>query len=225
MAPLKPLLLHAHSNGPNPIKIAIALEFLQVPYTVRLWEGGDDPEKGVKGSTFIKINENGRVPALEDPNTGVVSWESGAVMNYLRRVYDRDNKIGPRGDTEQDRVDLEKWEYLLLTTLGPMSGQCNWFRFHNKTKNDDALERYQAQTLRCYDILEGQLQKTDGATIIPGGYTSVDCHYEPWIRLHGFAGLTLDKHPLIAKWFQAFGETDEVKAAYRRIKEAAEQEG
>ncbi|OAP62040.1 hypothetical protein AYL99_04243 [Fonsecaea erecta] len=215
---IKPLLLHAHHNGPNPIKIAIALEFLQVPYTLRLWQGGDDPEHGVKGTAFLKINENGRVPALEDPNTGVTSWESGAVMNYIRRVYDKDNKIGPRGDTEQDRVDLEKWEYLLLTTLAPMSGQ-----FHNKTKNEDALERYQGQTLRCYDILEGQLRKTNGATIIPGGYTSVDCHYEPWIRLHGFAGLTLDKHPLIAKWFHAFGETKEVKAAYGKIKEAAGQ--
>ncbi|OQV07503.1 Glutathione S-transferase, domain-containing protein [Cladophialophora immunda] len=220
---LKPLLLHAHHNGPNPIKISIALEFLGVPYGIRLWEGGDDPEKGVKGTAFTKINENGRVPALEDPNTGVVSWESGAVMNYIRRVYDKENKIGPRGDTEQDRVDLEKWEYLLLTTLGPMSGQCNWFRFHNKAKNEDALERYQGQTLRCYDILEGQLKKSNGETIIPGGYTSVDCHYEPWIRLHGFAGLTLDKHPLIAKWFNAFGETKEVKAAYEKIKRAAGQ--
>jgi glutathione S-transferase len=77
--------------------------------------------------------------------------------------------------------------------------------------------------LRCYDILERQLEKSNGKTIIPGGYTSVDCHYEPWIRLHEYAGLNLDKHPLIAKWFQAFGETKEVKAAYGRIKQAAEQ--
>jgi len=124
----RPLLLHAHHDGPNPIKIAIALEFLEIPYRVQLWEGGDNPEKGVKGAAFLKITENGRVPAVEDPNTGVVAWESGAVMNYVRRTYDHGNRIGPNGDKEQDRVDLEKWEYLLLTTLGPMSGQCNWFR-------------------------------------------------------------------------------------------------
>lgn len=124
----QPLLLHAHENGPNPFKVAIALEHLQVPYAVKLWEGGEDPKKGVKGVTFLKINENGRVPALEDPNTGVVSWESGAIMNYIRRVYDKDNKIGPRGPTEQDHVDFDKWQYFLLTTLGPFSGQCNWYR-------------------------------------------------------------------------------------------------
>lgn len=129
MANLEPLLLHAHATGPNPFKLAAALEFLKLPYTIKIWDFGNDPETGVKGAKFLAINENGRVPALEDPNTGVVSWESGACMNYLRRVYDKDGKIlGPHGDSEQDRVDFEKWEYFLLTTLGPMTGQTNWYR-------------------------------------------------------------------------------------------------
>lgn len=129
MANLQPLLLHAHATGPNPFKLAAALEFLKLPYAIKMWDFGNDPETGVKGAKFLAINENGRVPALEDPNTGVVSWESGACMNYLRRVYDKDDKIlGPHGDSEQDRVDFEKWEYSLLTTLGPMTGQTNWYR-------------------------------------------------------------------------------------------------
>lgn len=119
---LKPLVLHAHGTGPNPYKIAAALEYLQLPYEVKLWQFGDAPN-GVKGPVFLKINENGRVPVLEDPNTGAVSWESGAVMNYLRRVYDQGNRIGPRGGDEQSVVDFEKWEYFLLSTLGPMMGE------------------------------------------------------------------------------------------------------
>lgn len=126
---IKPLILHAHATGPNPVKIAIALEALHIPYTAKQWEFGDDPQKGVKGAEFLKINENGRLPAIEDPNTGVVSWESGACMNYIRRVYDSGNTIGPSGDSAQDLIDFEKWEYFLLSTLGPMTGQANWFRF------------------------------------------------------------------------------------------------
>jgi glutathione S-transferase len=125
---IKPLILHAHATGPNPIKIAIALEALGIPFTVKCWDFSDDPKTGVKGTTFLQINENGRVPALEDPNTGIISWESGACMNYVRRVYDSANKIGPCGSSGQDLVDFEKWEYFLLTTLGPMTGQVNWFR-------------------------------------------------------------------------------------------------
>jgi glutathione S-transferase len=127
--PTQPLVLHAHATGPNPIKIAIALEALKLPYRVQQWEFGDDPERGVKGAAFLRINENGRVPALEDPNTGVVSWESGACMNYVRRVYDGEQQLGPVSSKEQDVVDFEKWEYFLLTTLGPMAGQTNWFRY------------------------------------------------------------------------------------------------
>lgn len=129
MSPIIPLTLHAHSTGPNPIKVAMALQYLQVPYEVKQWQFGDDAENGVKGAKFLQINENGRVPALEDPNTGVVSWESGACMNYVRRVYDKDGKLGPVSSSEQDIVDFDKWEYFLLTTLGPMMGQTNWFRY------------------------------------------------------------------------------------------------
>lgn len=135
MSDRKPLILHAHATGPNPIKVAIALELLKLPYEVKSWEFGDDPKKGVKGETFLKINENGRVPALEDPNTGVVSWESGAILNYIRRQYDASGtKLGPRSadggkPSAQDIVDFEKWEYFLLTTLGPMTGQTNWYRY------------------------------------------------------------------------------------------------
>lgn len=121
-ANIKPLILHAHGTGPNPYKIALALEYLDLPYDIKLWQFGDAPN-GVKGAEFTKINENGRVPALEDPNTGVVSWESGAVMNYVRRVYDKQGSLGPRGKGEQDVVDFEKWEYFLLSTLGPMMGK------------------------------------------------------------------------------------------------------
>ena len=124
----QPLTLHAHSSGPNPIKIAIALELLNVPYEITTWEFGDDPIRGVKGTAYLKINENGRLPSLEDPNTGVVSWESGAVMNYLVRNYDKEGILRPKSCSEQDKVDLDKWEYFLVTTLGPMTGQRNWYR-------------------------------------------------------------------------------------------------
>lgn len=67
--------------------------------------------------------------AIEDPNTGVVSWESGACINYVGRVYDKTHRLGPVGQTEQDIVDFEKWQLFLLTSLGPMMGQRNWYRY------------------------------------------------------------------------------------------------
>ena len=110
-----------HFAGPNPYKVAIALEILEIPYEVKLWQMSAE-KNGMKGSEFLAVNENGRVPALEDPNTGVISWESMACLNYLLRVYDKSNKLGP-GDKEQDKVDFDKWTSFLISTLGPMQGE------------------------------------------------------------------------------------------------------
>ncbi|KAH6625297.1 glutathione S-transferase [Boeremia exigua] len=226
MSSIKPLILHAHASGPNPIKLAIALELLSLQYEVKMWDFGEDPNKGVKGAAFLKINENGRVPALDDPNTGVVSWESGACMNYLRRQYDADGKkLGPRAKDGgapglQDVVDFEKWEYFLLTTLGPMTGQTNWYRHYNSTRNEDALDRYVEQTDRCYSVLDGQLKKTNGESVLPGGLTAVDAHYEPWVRQHAFAQVSIEKYSHVKKWLEKMKGLDEVKKAYAKIEQA-----
>lgn len=229
----KPLVLHAHNTGPNPYKIAVALELLDLPYEVKLWQFGD-ADNGVKGKQFLKINENGRVPALEDPNTGVTSWESGAVLNYLLRVYDKQNKLGPKGDSERDRVDFEKWTFFLVSTLGPMmgtlilnfrkargcwhkAGQVNWFRHYHPQKNEDALKRFEEQADRCFGVLEGQL-KHGGKFILPGSSLSaVDIHVYPWVYQHGFAGLSLDNYPNVKKWLDTIGQMKEVKAAYEKV--------
>ena len=120
MAQLKPLLLHAHPTGPNPLKIAVMLELLQLSYDVKLWALGSNPG-GIKSGALRDLNPNERLPILEDPNTDVTSWESGAVINYLLREYDGGNKFGPRGG-KQEQVDFEKWNLFLLTNLGPMIG-------------------------------------------------------------------------------------------------------
>lgn len=220
---LKPLLLHAHTTGPNPIKIAIALEYLSLPYTVKHWDFSTT-STGVKGPEFLAINPNGRVPALHDPNTDVTSWESGAVLAYLLRTYDSDNKIlGPVDASPQGLVDFDKWVYFLVSTLGPMTGQVNWFRHYHGKENNDALERYVKQTERCYGVLEEQLGRSGGETVLGGGRVSaVDLHFEPWLRQHAFAGVGLETFPKVEGWLKGMEGRKEVKEAYRRIKEGTE---
>ena len=93
-------------------------------------------------------------------------------------------------------------------------------RHYNEVKNEDALNRYAAQTYRCYQVLEGQLKKTGSESILPGGYTAVDAHFEPWVRQHAYAQLSLDDYPMVSKWLKRYGETEEVKAAYKKIQDA-----
>ncbi|KAI9812410.1 MAG: hypothetical protein M1827_004641 [Pycnora praestabilis] len=212
---LKPLVLHAHATGPNPVKVAVLLDALHLPYQVKVWAFGDGPN-GVKGSAFTKINPNGRVPALEDPNTGVTSWESLACMNYLVRVYDKESKFGP-GSSQQDQVDYDKWTAFLLSTLGPMMGQVNWYTHYNPTKNEDALRRYTEQTYRCFGVFEEHLKSSGGPYVLGKRYTAVDIHLFAWVAGYQYAKLSLSEYPHVEKWLKTVGDGEDVKAAREAI--------
>ena len=215
---LRPLILHAHSTGPNPYKVAIALEALNLAYTVKLWDFSAT-SAGVKGPEFTAINPNGRVPALEDPNTVVTSWESLACINYLLRVYDPSNKLGPKED-EQSRAEFDAWTSFLVSTLGPMMGQCNWFKHYHAEKNEDAYKRYEAQAQRCLGVLETQVKGHGGEWILEGEKASaVDFHFEPWMKQVEFAGLKLDEYPTLKAWRARVQGLAEVVRAYKAVGE------
>ncbi|MCJ1228526.1 hypothetical protein MMC12_005187 [Toensbergia leucococca] len=214
---METLILHSHESGPNPYKVAILCEALKLPYHIKLWEFGD-ADNGVKGPIFTKINENGRVPALEDPNTGVVAWESGAVINYILREYDTTHALFPGPSSpKQVHVDFDKWIFFLVSTMGPMMGQTNWYRHYNPVKNEDALKRYQAQAYRCFDVLEGQLKKSGGKSVLEGGFSAVDVHFYPWVWEYEYGGLSIETYPNVRTWFKGIGDREDVKLVYEKI--------
>ncbi|EKG09245.1 Glutathione S-transferase [Macrophomina phaseolina MS6] len=66
MPATKPIVLYSHPSGPNPWKIALLLEELEVPYDTKYLQF---PE--MKQEAFTDKSLNGKVPAIDDPNTGV----------------------------------------------------------------------------------------------------------------------------------------------------------
>jgi glutathione S-transferase len=70
MRSIKPLTVFGHWGAPNPWKVRIILEELEIPHEWQEVEFGD-----VKSDEYLKITPNGRLPAIQDPNTGVTVWE------------------------------------------------------------------------------------------------------------------------------------------------------
>lgn len=85
---------------------------------------GMDPE--VKNSEpLISITPNGRMPAFHDPNTGAKLWESGAIIEYLLDVYDKENRLSYTSFPE--KYDQNCWKHFQMSGQGPYYGQRSWF--------------------------------------------------------------------------------------------------
>jgi glutathione S-transferase len=68
---MKPITLYGSGPTPNPVKVAIILEELGLPFEVKSLKMPDE----IKSEPYISINPNGRLPSIEDPNTGVKVFE------------------------------------------------------------------------------------------------------------------------------------------------------
>ncbi len=81
----------------------------------------------MKKEPYTSINPNGRVPAIEDPNTGITLWESSAIIEYLVETYDKSNSLHY---TEAPEKFLQKsWMAFQISGQGPYYGQRAWFLF------------------------------------------------------------------------------------------------
>jgi len=146
----QPLRVWMAPPGPNPWKVVIILEELNVPYEIVSFSFGD-----VKKKPFIDLNPNGRVPAIEDPNTNLVLWESGAIVQYLIEQYDTERKL--TYDTVE-KHKLNQWLMFQMSGQGPYFGQAGWFITLHAEKLPSAIERYTNEIYRILSVLESALQ-------------------------------------------------------------------
>lgn len=117
---LKPIKMWGKA-GPNPSKVNIVLLELGVPY-----ELVDVPFTDVKNPEYVKINPNGRLPAIHDPNTNTTLWESGAIIEYLIEKYDTKNKFSFAAGTQEYHLS-KQWLFYQATGQGPYFGQAVWY--------------------------------------------------------------------------------------------------
>ncbi|KXJ94643.1 glutathione transferase 1 [Microdochium bolleyi] len=148
---IQPIVLHGAPLGPNPSKIVMLFEELGLPYEHRHLDFSK-----VKQEPFLSLNPNGRLPAIEDPNTGITLWESGAIIEYIIETYDKDNKLSIA--TFPEKFHLKQWLHFQMSGQGPYYGQYIWFSRHHPEKLPSAVERYEQQILRVVSVLDKALE-------------------------------------------------------------------
>jgi glutathione S-transferase len=176
----KPIKLYGHVLGPNPWKVAIILEELNIPYETEYMDFGV-----LKQEPFISVNPNGRTPAIEDPNTGITLWESGAIIDYLIDTYDKKNTLSY---TQSPQKYHEKvWEHFQMSGQGPYFGQKAWFtHFHSEKGMTSAIERYGNEIKRILSVIDLHLTKTNQPYLVGDKVSYADLMFVPWNAMTGF---------------------------------------
>lgn len=189
---------------PNGWKISIALEEMELPYTLHLVNiGAGDQFK----PDFLKIAPNNRMPAITDPEAPdgkpISIFESGAILQYLARKTGRFY-----GETERDRVAVDQWLMWQMGGVGPMAGQAHHFLKYAPALNPPqdltyAKNRYRAEVARLYGVLDHQLARH---RYVAGDFFSIaDMAIWGWASLWQGQEQTLDDKPHMKRWLDEVG--------------------
>ncbi|KAM0719081.1 hypothetical protein Q7P37_004986 [Cladosporium fusiforme] len=160
---------------------------------------------------FLEINPNGRIPAIVDKTSGKPKrvFEGASIQLYLCEKYDKDHKISFPYDSDEYWETVE-WLVWMQSGLGPMQGQANHFYRYAPEKIPYAINRYQTETKRLYQVLNDRLASQRAAHNIPASepgyivgnkYTLADICNFSWVNWGEWAGVDPDESfPEIALW-------------------------
>jgi GST-like protein len=175
---------------PNGHKVSIVLEELGLHYTVHALSFD---KKEQKSEDFLKINPNGRIPAIVDRANGDFAvFESGAILIYLAEMTGKLMPLDPKG-----RSVVLQWLMFQMGGIGPMQGQANVFFRYFPEKLQGAIDRYQHETRRLYEVLDTRLQTE---AFLAGEYSIADIATYPWVRGHEWSGVEVDGLTALQRW-------------------------
>lgn len=115
---------------------------------------------GMKKEQYESIHPYGRVPAIEDPNTGITLWESSAIIEYLVETYDKQHSISYAPGSEE-YYKAQQWLLYQISGQGPYFWQALWFSIYHHEKVPSAVDRYVNEIRRVSGILSRVLQNKE----------------------------------------------------------------
>ena len=184
------------SATPNGHKVSIALEELELPYSVRAIDLSTLEQKSEE---FLALNPNGRIPTIVDhDNDDFVVFESGAILIYLA---EKSGKLLP--EDPKKRSQVIQWLMFQMGGVGPMMGQANVFYRYFPEKIPAAIDRYQNESKRLMTVLNDRL---DGRDFLVDEFSIADIANWCWVRTHAWSGVEIDDLKNLQKWIARIQE-------------------
>jgi GST-like protein len=175
---------------PNGHKASCTLEALEIPYQTHFVNISEGEQKK---SDFLVICPNGRIPAIVDRDAdNFAIFESGAIMIYLA---EKAGKLMPTDAKGRSRV--LQWLMFQMGGVGPMMGQANVFFRYFPEKIQPAIDRYQNETRRLFEVLDGHLATQEW---LADDYSIADIANWCWVRTYKWSGAKIDGLSHLQRW-------------------------
>ena len=186
-----------YAPTPNGHKITLFLEEAELDYRLIPVNIGKGDQFRAE---FLEISPNNKIPAIVDhtPADGgppLSLFESGEILLYLAE------KTGLLLSGElRERHRTLQWLFWQVGGLGPMLGQNHHFNHFAPKPQPYAIERYQVETQRLYNVLNKRLETVPWL----GGehYSIADIAAWPWVNSHERQRIDLQTYPAVNNWFE-----------------------
>ena len=207
------------SNTPNGKKITIMLE--EIGYEYKITKININKDEQFKPE-FEKISPFRKIPVIIDHDKNLSLFESGAILIYLA---EKAGKLLPT-DTKGRSLVIQ-WLMFQMGGIGPMMGQANVFFRYWPEKIQPAIDRYQNEGRRLFEVLDGQLKDHE---YLAGDFSIADIANWCWVRTYAWSGINVDGLDNLKRWRGQIAErpgcqkgvtvpVDIIKAMQARLKE------
>lgn len=178
---------------PNGHKVSCTLEAMELEYKTHVVNLMENEQKKPE---FLAISPNGRIPAIIDRDAdNLPIFESGAIMIYLA---EKTGKLMPTDLNEKAKV-LE-WVMFQMGGIGPMMGQANVFFRYFPEKIQPAIDRYQNEGRRLFEVLDDHLSKQEW---LAKDYSIADIANWCWVRTYKWSGISIEGLDHLQRWMKA----------------------
>ncbi|HEY0112505.1 MAG TPA: glutathione S-transferase N-terminal domain-containing protein [Allosphingosinicella sp.] len=175
---------------PNGWKVSITLEELALPYQLHVLDLGKGEQKQ---PDFLRINPNGRIPAIVDRGEGDFAvFESGAIMIYLA---EKTGRLLPADAKGRSRVI--QWLMFQMGGVGPMMGQANVFTRYFPEQLPSVIDRYRRESRRLFEVLDGHLAENEW---LAGDYSIADIANWSWVHTYKWPGIDITGLEHLKRW-------------------------